>query len=158
MKTWKLMIRLSMSGMMVRYVTVPSKWDLYGVIGYLYSNSLEGIERIDYKEIKGDLQEDWDATRDMLKDEFRKNQALKDVILNVGSLMFETETPGDRPAEFSDAGTLINHLRCHPDFSVEVSVPDYKEGDWPSYQRIRVTGLADIGYSSKVMILDGEKS
>ena len=157
MKTWKLMIRKAFSEMMVRYVTVPSKWDLYGVIGYLYSNSLEEIKRIDYKEIKGDLQEDWDATRDMLKDEFRKNQALKDVTLDLNGLLYATEGSGERPAEFSDAGTLINHLRYHPDFSVEVSIPDYEEGGWPSYQKIAVTGLADIGYSDKVIILDGKK-
>lgn len=33
----------------VKYVHVKDKWDLFAVIGWLYSTSIEKIERIDYE-------------------------------------------------------------------------------------------------------------
>lgn len=44
-KTWLLYCRYALSGLRVYRTTTD---DLYNIIGYLHSNSIETIERIDY--------------------------------------------------------------------------------------------------------------
>ena len=46
-KTWLLYCRYALSGLRV-YRTITD--DLYNIIGYLHSNSIETIKRIDYNE------------------------------------------------------------------------------------------------------------
>lgn len=46
---YKIFIRLSLSGVIIRYLRVSSKRDFYTYLGYLYCNSIEHIERVDYK-------------------------------------------------------------------------------------------------------------
>ena len=58
---------------------------------------------------------------------------------------------------FETAGELAHALLANPDFEVEVTVPDYKESEWPCYRHFKITQIADIGYSSKLILLDGEE-
>lgn len=45
MKTWLLYARYALQGLIVYRTTTD---DLYNIVGYLHSNSIETIERIDY--------------------------------------------------------------------------------------------------------------
>lgn len=61
-----LYVRYSLSGLLTYQVEIKCKWDLFAVIGYLYSTSLEKIERIDYTTIDK-------ASEEALKDSFKIN-------------------------------------------------------------------------------------
>lgn len=62
------------------------------------------------------------------------------------------------------ASELIKKLEGYEDFELEFSFydtvlePIYLEKKicWPPYRWLMVTGIADIGYSDKVIILDGD--
>ena len=43
--------------MPIRYIKVDSKYDLLAYIGWLYSNSIDKIERVDYMETTEDAVE-----------------------------------------------------------------------------------------------------
>ena len=51
-KTYKVYISYALSGVVSKYITCDSITGLYEYIGYLYSNSIERITRVDYYEIK----------------------------------------------------------------------------------------------------------
>lgn len=73
---YKLFIRYWTNEILVRYVKVSSKWDLFAVIGYLYSNTLERIDRIDYikVDIGVNLSDDGAVINvDLLKSKFEKD-------------------------------------------------------------------------------------
>ena len=59
-----LYVGYSLSGLRTYQVEIKCKWDLFAVIGYLYSTSLEKIERIDYTTIDK-------ASEEALKDGFK---------------------------------------------------------------------------------------
>lgn len=53
------------------------------------------------------------------------------------------------------AKELANKLLENPDFDVKATFVDYFSSDkWPRYHNLKITGIADIGYSDKVIILD----
>ena len=58
---------------------------------------------------------------------------------------------------FETAGDIAKALSANPDFEVEITLPDFKEGEWPCYRHFKVTQIADIGYSSKLILLDAEE-
>lgn len=85
MTIYKLIIQRALSGDCIRYVQVPSKWDLYGVIGYLYSNSIEAIRRIDYKTVdQKNLEKDWEETKKMF--DFPTSMTLESVTLRLSHI------------------------------------------------------------------------
>ena len=55
---------------------------------------------------------------------------------------------------------LIDLLSEHPDFEVMCVFVDTSncsyEHPWPEYHHFEVSGIADIGYSSKVILLETE--
>jgi len=51
---YKLYIRMFTDEIKIRFVEVDNRWDLFAVIGWLYSTTIEKIERIDYEEVKCD--------------------------------------------------------------------------------------------------------
>ena len=53
------------------------------------------------------------------------------------------------------AKELAEKLLEHPDFEVKGNFIDYfSSGEWPIYHTLKVCGIADIGYSDKVIVLD----
>ena len=53
------------------------------------------------------------------------------------------------------AKELAEKLLEHPDFEVKSIFVDYFSGTiYPKYHNLKVIGVADIGYSDKVIILD----
>lgn len=53
---------------------------------------------------------------------------------------------------------LIKAIEAYPDFEVELTHVVHEEGQWPIYNTYKVAGVADVGHSSKVIILDGGES
>ena len=51
MTTYILYVKYALQGLLTFKVEVENNWDLFAIIGYLYSTSLEKIERIDYATI-----------------------------------------------------------------------------------------------------------
>ena len=51
---YKLYIRIFTGEIKIRFVEVDNKWDLFAVIGWIYSTNIEKIERIDYEEVRCD--------------------------------------------------------------------------------------------------------
>ena len=49
---YKLYIRMWDDSLRIRYVQAENKWDLFAIIGWLYSTTLERIERIDYEVVE----------------------------------------------------------------------------------------------------------
>lgn len=60
------------------------------------------------------------------------------------------------------AKELANELLKHPDFDVEfVYLTFIRDGihtPFPDVYKYKITGIADIGHSDKVIILDGEQN
>ena len=60
------------------------------------------------------------------------------------------------------AGDLAKLLLEHPDFEVNAIYADTancnQEHVWPDYHSCTVTGIADIGHSSQVIVLDLTKN
>lgn len=58
------------------------------------------------------------------------------------------------------AKDLADELLKHPDFDIELSYMTFKRDGihtpFPDVYNYKITGIADIGYSDKVIILDGE--
>lgn len=58
------------------------------------------------------------------------------------------------------AHELAELLMKHPDFEVNVTTVDdtncTAERPWPNYRTFSVIGIADIGHSDKVIVLDVE--
>jgi len=58
------------------------------------------------------------------------------------------------------AKDLADELLKHPDFDIELSYMTFKRDGihtpFPDTYNYKITGVADIGYSDKVIILDGE--
>lgn len=55
------------------------------------------------------------------------------------------------------AKELAEELLKNPDFDVECSVWVYDENSrFPNISTLRIDGIADIGYSDKVIVLNGE--
>lgn len=58
------------------------------------------------------------------------------------------------------AKELADELLKHPDFDVELVyltfIRDGIHTPFPDVYRYKITGIADIGHSDKVIILDGE--
>lgn len=58
------------------------------------------------------------------------------------------------------ASELIKELEKHPDFDVEFIYSTFKRDGihtpFPEVYSYKITGIADIGHSDKVIILDGE--
>ena len=52
------------------------------------------------------------------------------------------------------AKELAEKLLEHPDFEVKSIFIDYFSGYYPKYHNLKVAGIADIGYSDKVIVLD----
>jgi hypothetical protein len=53
------------------------------------------------------------------------------------------------------AKRLAELLMENPDFEVDVPFSDpVKKGEWPNSRSLKVTGICDIGYSSKLIRLD----
>lgn len=53
------------------------------------------------------------------------------------------------------AKELAEKLLEHPNFEVESIFVDYfSENTYPKYHNLKVVGVADIGYSDKVIVLD----
>ena len=53
------------------------------------------------------------------------------------------------------AKELAEKLLEHPDFEVKgVFVNYFSSGKWPEYHSLKITGIADIGHSDKVIVLD----
>ena len=53
------------------------------------------------------------------------------------------------------AKELAEELLKHPDFKVKGVFVDYfSSGKWPEQHNLKVCGIADIGYSDKVIVLD----
>lgn len=54
------------------------------------------------------------------------------------------------------AKELAEELLKHPDFKVKGAYVDVfnSVGQWPQYHTLNVCGIADIGYSDKVIVLD----
>lgn len=53
------------------------------------------------------------------------------------------------------AKELAEKLLEHPDFKVKGIFVDYfSSGQYPKYHTLNVCGIADIGYSDKVIVLD----
>lgn len=53
------------------------------------------------------------------------------------------------------AKELAEKLLEHPDFEVKSIFIDYFSGNtYPKYHNLKVVGVADIGYSDKVIVLD----
>ena len=53
------------------------------------------------------------------------------------------------------AKELAEELLKHPDFKVKGVFIDYfSSSKWPEHHSLKVCGIADIGYSDKVIILD----
>lgn len=46
---YKLYIRYWYGQVTVKHVQVENKWDLFAIIGWIYSTTIEKIERIDYE-------------------------------------------------------------------------------------------------------------
>ena len=70
---YDLYIDYALSGVKKKRVRVESKWDLFGVIGFLHSTSLENINRISYKVVTG---ESCDGEADWMKNP-KKNYSSK---------------------------------------------------------------------------------
>ena len=58
------------------------------------------------------------------------------------------------------AKELAEELLKHPDFDVELTYMTFKRDGihtpFPDIYNYKIKGIADIGYSDKVIILDGE--
>ena len=58
------------------------------------------------------------------------------------------------------AKELAEELLKHPDFDVELTYMTFKRDgmhtQFPDVYNYKITGIADIGYSDKIIILDGE--
>ena len=52
------------------------------------------------------------------------------------------------------AKELAEQLMQNPDFEAQAMFVDHQEKGWPNYQTQRVDGIADVGHSSKIIILD----
>lgn len=52
------------------------------------------------------------------------------------------------------AKDLAELLLQHPDFDVNVVVMECTPSGLPDYKNLNVDGIADIGYSDKVILLD----
>ena len=53
------------------------------------------------------------------------------------------------------AKELAEELLKHPDFKVKGVFVDYfSSSKWPEQHNLKVCGIADIGYSDKVIVLD----
>jgi hypothetical protein len=52
------------------------------------------------------------------------------------------------------AKELAEELLKHPDFKVKGVFVDYFRGPWPEHHNLKVCGIADVGYSDKVIVLD----
>lgn len=53
------------------------------------------------------------------------------------------------------AKELAEKLLEHPDFKVKGMYVDYFSSDWlPKYHSVNVCGIADIGHSDRVIVLD----
>ncbi len=53
------------------------------------------------------------------------------------------------------AKELAEKLLEHPDFEVKgVFVNYFSSGKWPEHHSLKITGIADIGHSDKVIVLD----
>lgn len=51
---------------------------------------------------------------------------------------------------------LIEQIKDYPDFEVELTtVTTYESKQRPTYNTYPIIGVADIGHSSKVVVLDG---
>ena len=59
------------------------------------------------------------------------------------------------------ARELAEQLMQNPDFEVQAMFVDHdSKGDnaWPNYQTLSVDGIADVGHSSKVILIDFNKT
>lgn len=55
------------------------------------------------------------------------------------------------------AKDLAEELLKNPEFEVEMSLWVYKEDHRiPTIETVKIVGIADVGYSDKVIVLDGE--
>lgn len=58
------------------------------------------------------------------------------------------------------AKELAEELQKHPDFDVELTYMTFKRDGihtpFPDIYNYKIKGIADIGYSDKIIILDGE--
>lgn len=58
------------------------------------------------------------------------------------------------------AKELAEELLKHPDFNVELTYMSFKRDGihiaFPDIYNYKIKGVADIGYSDKIIILDGE--
>ena len=58
------------------------------------------------------------------------------------------------------AKELADELLKHPDFDIELTYMTFKRDGihtpFPNIYNYKIKGIADIGYSDKVIILDGE--
>lgn len=52
------------------------------------------------------------------------------------------------------AKELAEQLMQNPDFEVQAMFVNHQEKGWPNYQTLSVDGIADVGHSSKIIILD----
>ena len=49
---------------------------------------------------------------------------------------------------------FIDMIKEYPDFTLKFPVPNANETVWPSSTSFVPTGICDIGYSSKVLVID----
>ena len=53
------------------------------------------------------------------------------------------------------AKELAEKLLEYPDFDIDVPFSDpTKDGEWPNNRKLKITGICDIGHSSKLIRLD----